>query len=39
MEKFKETILDYIAQKHEEMDIVSEDSDELEYDPETGEIL
>jgi len=39
MEHFKQTVLDYITNKSEEMDLISEESEELEYDPETGEIL
>lgn len=39
MEHFKQTVLEYITNKSEEMDLVSDEEEELEYDPITGEIL
>lgn len=39
MEHFKQTVLDYISNKQNEMELVTEDQEDLEYDPETGEIL
>ena len=39
MEHFKKTVLDYITNKSEEMELVSETGEELDYDPETGEIF
>lgn len=40
MEHFKETVLEYITSKQDEMGLVSDSmEEELEYDPETGEIL
>jgi len=39
MEHFKKTILDYIANKQDEMDLITDEDEELNYDPETGEII
>ena len=40
MEHFKETVLEYVTSKQDEMGLTSDSAEEeLEYDPETGEII
>ena len=40
MEHFKETVIKYVTEKNEEMNPVDDNTEEdLEYDPETGEII